>query len=457
MATHDPRAALAADDVRAVVAAACYAPEPDAPELGKVGLEAEVLPIWVADDGSPAGRVALTRKAGAGSLSILDHLAPRTTTAGGVPLFVLPEGTRVTCEPGGQIEITTGARNSAAEALAELEHAGARLARAFAPRCASLAAAGLDVWHPARAVAQQLAAPRYPAMASYFARRGTAGQAMMCHTASLQVNLCLGPPEVAAERWLVGNLLAPMLVATFASSPVPGAVSGRGRLWLRLDPTRTGLPRLLVEGDDDPVEQLADLALQADVLLVRTPGGCRPGQPGWTFGRWLRDGDPAAGWPDVEDLRYHLTTLFPEVRARGFLELRGIDSLPARWRAVPVVMAVGALYDGRARAAVRSVLERHRRDLPALLERATVAGVADPAMCALAVETWSFALAGARRLPPGYVRAQDLRASEAFLDRFTMRGRCPSDELAERLAQSPAAALAWASDPIDLPTLEAAR
>jgi glutamate--cysteine ligase len=148
-----------------------------------------------------------------------------------------------------------------------------------------------------------------------------------------------------------------------------------------------------------------------------------------------------------------LTTLFPEVRVRGFFELRGVDALPRRWRGVPVVLLAGLLYDDRARGQARGVLARHRRFLPRLLRRAVYGGMVDPALCALAVETWSFALAGATRLPAGFVPAAALRTAEAFLDRYTLRGRCPSDELREQLAISPAAALAWATEPVDTPAI----
>ncbi|HVL97848.1 MAG TPA: glutamate-cysteine ligase family protein [Egibacteraceae bacterium] len=449
MPTPDPRPALTTADVRALVAGCAFSPRAGAPHVGRVGLELEVFPVRRAGDGAPAGRVPLRDEGRPGTLRILDELAPRSG-AGDVPRHPLARGTVVTVEPGGQVEVTTSPRATAAAALDDLAEASAALARVYGEQGVTLAAAGLDVWHAAGDVAQQLDAPRYPAMAAYFALRGPAGHAMMCHTAALQVNLCLGPPDVAGQRWLVANLLAPVVVATFAASPEPPAASGRARLWRRLDPTRTGVPRALVEGrTDDPVDQLVEAALAADVLLVRRPGGYVVGRPGWSFGTWLRHGDADLGRPTADDLTYHLTTLFPEVRARGFLEFRGVDALPARWRAVPVVLLAGALYDARATEQIRAVLERLRPRLPALLERAGIGGVADPAMCALAVECWSLALAGAQRLPAGYVRAADLRTAEEFLDHFTMRGRCPADECAERLAWSPAAALAWAGDAAD--------
>ncbi|MGH8884824.1 MAG: glutamate-cysteine ligase family protein [Egibacteraceae bacterium] len=418
-------------DARDVVAQVCFPHRPDAPVLGRVGVETEVFAISVDADQRPVGRLGID--------------AVRAVLDG---VDVAPG--RLTIEPGAQVEHATAVHETAADAVRALESAASVLARAYDEHGVVLAAAGLDVWHPAASVPQQLRDPRYPAMAAYFARRGPHGHVMMCHTCSLQVNLDLGPPSVAAERWLVANLAAPLVTATFACSPVDGAVCGRALEWLALDPTRTGLPRLLVAGIGDPVTQVVDLALRADVLLLRTPdGGAVPGVPGWTFGDWLRDGHPDHGRPTAGDLAYHLTTLFPEVRARGFLEFRGIDVLPTRWRPVPVTLLAGLLYDDRARAAVRTILERYRRRLPALARRAAWVGVADPELCALAVETWSLALAGARRLHSGYVRPVDLVRTEAFLDRFTLRGRCPSDELREQLVVGQSAALTWASEPVE--------
>ncbi len=418
---------------RQVVAEACFSPPADAPALGRVGVESEFFPIRAGSDWRGTYRLRL----------------PLVETV--LASVDAPFG-RFTVEPGGQVEHSTAVHPTASGAVVELERGASTLARAFYECGTVLAATGLDVWHDPSTVPQQLTAPRYVAMADYFVKRGHHGQVMMRHTCSLQVNLDLGPPGVAEERWLVANLAAPVITATFACSPRGDASSSRALAWMGLDPTRTGVPRLLVAGtmDADPVTQLWDFALHADVLLIRTPeGGAVAGTPGWRFCDWLRDGHPQHGKPSAADLVYHLSTLFPEIRARGFLEFRGVDAVPSRWRAVPVTLLAGMLYDDRARSEVVGVLERHQRHLPALLRRAATVGVADPELCALAVETWSLALAGAYRLPKGYFRSNDLFRTGAFLDWFTLRGRCPADELRERLEVGTRAALVWATEPVE--------
>jgi glutamate--cysteine ligase len=490
------------DDVRQVIATTCFPSSPPghSAATGQVGLEVEAFPVEVLADGTPHRRVPIAQL-----VALLDRRSGEIPTLlprpGPAPSYHLASGGTVTFEPGGQVEHSTAPHRTAQAALADAGGFAAALATALGEAGIALVSCGFDPWHPPERIPQQLRAPRYPAMAAYFDQRGPHGAAMMRCSAALQLNLDLGTGEdERRERWLVANLAAPVALATFAASPgpAPGVVSRRARAWQRLDPTRTGFPRRLVDGSSaDPVEQLADTALHADVAMVCRPpqispgpvdnfGGdpagivllelgmhpqprvdsavdrlvdnadpvdgapvdrWAPGRPGWTFADWVRDGHPAHGPPTADDLRYHLSTLFLEVRPRGHLELRSVDALPARLRPVPVVLLTGLLEDPGARAQARAVLERWRPRLPELWRRAAGAGVADPELCALAAEVWSFALEGARRLPPGYLPAAQVALAERFLDRLTLRGRCPADELRAALARGPAAALAWAREP----------
>lgn len=270
---------------------------------------------------------------------------------------------------------------------------------------------------------------------------------MMRHTASLQINLDLGPEGVWQERWLAANLLSPMLTAVFACSPGERAVSSRARAWQRLDPTRSGFPPLLTGGaGDDPRAEWAEAALMADVMLIRVGDDhFAPGCPGFRFIDWIDNGHPRYGWPTLGDLRYHLTTLFFEVRARGFLELRAGEAVPAALRPAQVVFASSILYDDRAREEAIALLADRRSDLNGMWRRAAIDGVHDDELRTLACRLWEIALAGARRLPSGWISKENMAATKAFIDDYTARDRVPADQFSELMAEDPARALTWAA------------
>jgi glutamate--cysteine ligase len=420
--------------------------------LGKVGLEPELFPIRVDCRGRAAGRVRL--EGSGGVVETLDGLAACEARVGsrrgpdlGPWEYPLGSGGRLTFEPGGQIELSTAVYDTAAEALDDVQRVVDMMHGAFRARGALLVAAGVDVWNPLDQVPQQLRAGRYTAMAEYYDRRGPWGRVMMRHTTSLQVNLDLGPEQVWQERWLLANLVSPLITASFACSPDEGWVCERARAWQELDPTRSGFPAALVDGSsNDPRQQWAEAALAADVLLFRhTDGTTSPGQAGFSFARWITHGHPVLGWPTIGDLDYHLTTLFLEVRPRGFLELRAGEALPDRLRAAPVVLLTSLLYDDRARSKALEALDSARGRLPELWRRAARLGVRDPELGSLAAEVWEAALEGALRLPAGFFGEQALCTARRFLDQYTLRGRMPADDLGELLADDPSRALAWAS------------
>lgn len=191
--------------------------------------------------------------------------------------------------------------------------------------------------------------PRYRAMEHAFGGVGPFGKLMMCNTAAAQVSVDAGAhrAEVTA-RWTALYAVGPALLAAFACSPaLRGAPSGawasqRMRAWLRLDNVRTRPP---VMDWTDPVAGYSKWALDVPLLCVRSPDGSRDGRetgwlapPGATFADWLSGGldDEVGRRPDVSDLDYHLTTMFPPVRASGHLEVRYIDAQPGDTWTTPV-------------------------------------------------------------------------------------------------------------------------
>jgi glutamate--cysteine ligase len=454
MPTQDRSAALSLDEARHRAGLKAFPEALRAERLGGIGLEPEFFPIIRDAKGRPQGRLMLTQTDGAGVLEIVDELAasddrigPRNSNSPGPVEYPVEGGGRLTFEPGAQVEHSTAVYDSVASACSDVRDVLGRLRGAFARHHVALAAIGVDVWHDVETVPQQLRAGRYTAQAAYYRQRGHWGAVMMRHTASLQINLDLGPEGVWQERWLLSNLVSPLMTATFASSPGLGAVCSRARAWQELDPTRSGFPRLLVEGPgNDPRGEWGQAALEADVMIYRVDGDhFEPGCLGCSFEKWVLDGHPRWGWPTIDDLEYHLTTLFFEVRPRGFLELRAGEALPDRWRAVPVTLTAALLYDDTAREMAISLLDGYRATLPEIWRRAALDGVRDPELRDLACKLWTIGLDGARALPAGYVDDEDIVAVEAYLEHYTARGRMPTDEVLELLAEDPARALEWAS------------
>lgn len=345
----------------------------------------------------------------------------------------LPQGSLVTTEPGGQVELSSAPARGAGTAVAALAADLAEARRRLDAAGLSLRGVGAD---PVRPPVRLLRTSRYDCMESYFQGCGepsaSAGPAMMCCTAAVQVSVDAGTrsPGVqsASERWRRAHAVGPALVAAFACSPVLAGVatgwrSTRQRIWGELDPSRTRPPAPHL----GPVEALTDLALGARLLAVRDADGvCRPAPRGATFGDWIADGAPTRA-----DLEYHLTTLFPPVRLRGWLELRYLDMLPDPLWQVAVATAAALLDDDAAADAARAACE----PVEGRWREAARDAVADPALQRAA----SGCLAAAARALAPPLSAAVL----AFADRYTDRGRCPADDLLDALARggSPGALL----------------
>jgi len=242
----------------------------------------------------------------------------------------LPAGCLVTVEPGGQVEISTPPTRSAADLVRVATADAAALAELLDESGLVLGRRGTDPHRPPNRLLQ---VPRYVAMQAAFDRIGPQGSRMMCSTASMQVCLDAGEADQVASRWRAAHALGPVLVALFANSP---DLAGRNTGWAssRLRATLGTCPPFTLppEPSDDPAGQWARTAMEAPVICVRAAGRSWAAPPALNFAAWIAEPARVGRRPTLDDLDYHLTTLFPPVRPKGYLEIRYLDAQAgSRW------------------------------------------------------------------------------------------------------------------------------
>ena len=341
-----------------------------------------------------AGRVGL-------EYEMLAYGSPDPQALAALPL---PGGSRVTFEPGGQVELSGPPCSDVGAAIAAMR---ADIAALQAASELELVAQGYDTRRPPTRVVRS---PRYDAMEEYFDAEGPAGRRMMCSTASMQVNLDLGP-----GRWELAHRISPVLAAAFANSAGPaGTRSTRLATWWAIDPTRTS----------PCTGSWPDYVLDARVMVIRGDRYTAVTTP-LSFRQWIETGHEL-GWPDDDDLDYHLTTLFPPVRARGWLELRVLDSLPDPWWQVAAAVTT-ALMEDEAAAAMAFAATTPVRDL---WHEASEHGLSHPGL-ARAARTCFVAAVDA--LPRVGADAATVATTAEFFDRYVARGRCPADDALARV------------------------
>ena len=271
--------------------------------------------------------------------------------AGRVIALSGPDGT-VSLEPAGQLELSgaplDNLHQTCAEAgrqLKQVKAVGDRLGIGFL---------GLGMWHDkARADLPVMPKGRYRIMLDHMPRVGSLGLDMMLRTCTIQVNLDYASEADMARKFRVGLSLQPLATALFANSPFTegkpnGFLSFRSNIWSDTDPARTGMLPFVFE-ESFGYERYTDYALDVPMYFVYRDGRYIDAA-GQSFRDFMAGRLPAlpGELPTIDDWADHLSTAFPEVRMKQFLEMRGADggrwgrncALPALW--------VGLLYDETA-------------------------------------------------------------------------------------------------------------
>jgi glutamate--cysteine ligase len=282
---------------------------------------------------------------------------------------------------------------------------------------------------------------RYGIMRRYMPTRGDHGLDMMLRSCTVQVNLDFASEADMVQKFRVGLALQPIVTAMFANSPFTdgrpnGFLSYRSYVWSDTDPDRTGmLP--FVFGDGFGFEAYADYALDVPMYFVYRDGRYIDAA-GQSFRDFMEGRLPALPGerPVMTDWVDHLTTLFPEVRMKRFLEMRGADGGPwGRLCALPAVW-VGLLYDETALAAAWDLVKGWTAEDRATLraevpKRAMAARVRGRPVLDHAREALAIAEAGLRARGRQGQLSSDETEYLLPLKEIVDKGRSPAEELLE--------------------------
>lgn len=304
--------------------------------------------------------------------SLSDHHAPSYDEPGGIRdlLMALKEFGWQPIEEGGKVIALSGADGAISlEPAGQFELSGAPLdnlhetcaetgrhleqVKAIGDRF-GIGFLGLGMWpDKTRAELPIMPKGRYAIMLRHMPRVGSMGLDMMLRTCTIQVNLDYESEADMVKKFRVGLALQPLATALFANSPFTegkpnGMLSYRSHIWSDTDPARTGMLPFVFE-DGFGYDRYTEYALDVPMYFVYREGRYIDAA-GLSFRDFLegRLSVLPGEKPTLDDWNDHLSTAFPEVRLKTFLEMRGADGGPwGRICALPAFW-VGLLYDGTA-------------------------------------------------------------------------------------------------------------
>ena len=267
----------------------------------------------------------------------------------GQPIALTDEtGASITLEPGGQLELSGAVLDNIHQTCTEVNTHLKQVRAISEPLGIAFLGMGFQPLWP-REDMEWMPKARYRIMRDYMAKVGTLGQDMMSRTCTVQVNMDFSSEADMVRKFRASLALQPVATALFANSPFTdgkpnGYLSYRSHVWEDTDPDRTGMLPFVFEGDMG-FEKYTDYMLDVPLYFVYRNGSYIDAS-GQSFRDFLDGRLPALPGekPTLTDWENHLTTAFPEVRLKKFLEMRGADGGPwARLCALPALWA-GLLY-----------------------------------------------------------------------------------------------------------------
>ncbi len=260
-----------------------------------------------------------------------------------------PDGSAITLEPGGQVEYSGAPFGSSDKIMAEYDRFSADLTEIADALDIDFLAQGM---HPewSRADMPLMPKSRYKIMKAYMPTRGSLGLDMMFRTCGTQLNLDFSSEKDMVKKFRVATALQSIMMAHLASSRIvegqdSGYASYRAHIWTDTDPGRSGVPDFIFD-DDMSFEKYVDYALSIPMYFVIRDNSYIDAT-GETFEDFMAGKLSSA--PNeiatLKDWHVHLSTLFPEVRLKSYLELRALDSAPRDKISDMVSFFEGLLYN----------------------------------------------------------------------------------------------------------------
>jgi len=276
------------------------------------------------------------------------------------------DGANVSLEPAGQLELSGALLPHVHQTCEEIS----RHLREVKAVGEALGAGFLGMgFHPVcqRADMPWMPKARYRIMRGYMPKVGSLGLDMMTRTCTVQVNLDYASEADMVKKFRVGLALQPVATALFADSPFTegrpnGFQSWRSHIWTDTDPDRTGMLDFVFE-DGFGYERYTEYLLDVPMYFVYRDGQYIDAS-GQSFRDFLRGRLPAlpGALPTLRDWSDHMTTTFPEVRLKQYLEMRGADSGPKSHLTALSAFWVGLLYDDVALDAAFDLTRAFTRD-----------------------------------------------------------------------------------------------
>lgn len=346
----------------------------------------------------------------------------------------------ISLEPGGQFELSGAPLATIHQTCREVNAHLAQVSECATPLGIGFLGAGFSPkW--TRAQTPVMPKSRYAIMARYMPTVGGKGLDMMFRTCTIQANLDFSDEADMVKKMRVALALQPVATALFADSPFTegkpnGFQSYRSEIWLDTDPARTGMLPFAFD-DGFGFERYVDWALDVPLYFVKR-GDTYHDVAGASFRDLLAGklvqlpGERAT----VSDWQNHLSTLFPEVRLKNYLEMRGADGGPTRRICAVPAFWVGLLYDSDSLdSAWQIVRDWTREERETLRTAVPITALQTPfrnrTVNDIAGEVIALAREGLARR--GHLNEEGLDETIylSSLDEFVVTGRTPADRLLE--------------------------